>query len=61
MITKEDLKKYDKEFENARKVLVKQYSLARELPMVNNPVAYALYETWRVFDKDNPFDGERKE
>ena len=34
----------------AIKILEKEYEKARHLEWVHNPVAYALYQTWRKVD-----------
>ncbi|MGM9683135.1 MAG: hypothetical protein ACI3XQ_06015 [Eubacteriales bacterium] len=31
-------------------LLEKEYEIAKNLPFVRNPVAYALYQVWRMAD-----------
>lgn len=31
--------------------LKKQYERAQKLDFVKKPIAYALYQTWKIFDK----------
>lgn len=39
------------ELDKAIKVLREQYEKAQRLEWVRDKVAYALYQTWRIFDK----------
>lgn len=39
-----------KSLEKAIKILTEQYDKALLNPIVKNPLAYALYHTWKVFD-----------
>lgn len=32
------------------KILYKEYAKAKQNPVVRDPLAYALYQTWRFFD-----------
>lgn len=34
----------------AIKVLKEQYKKAKKIDWVRNPIAYALYQTWKIFD-----------
>lgn len=36
----------------------KEYKTALEQPFVRDPVAYALFQTWKVADLDRRKDGE---
>lgn len=40
--------------EKAIILLVRQYDIAKNLEMVINPVAYALYKVWKMADEDPP-------
>lgn len=40
-----------KELEKAIKELTKQYERAKKLEFVRNKIAYAFYQTWRIFDE----------
>ena len=39
------------EFEYAVDVLKKNYTNAQRLPFVRSPIAWALYQTWKYFDR----------
>ena len=39
--------------EKAIKLLEKEYERARGLVFVRNPLAYALYQVWRLADKES--------
>ena len=39
-----------RELEEAKKMLEEQYARARNLKYVRNPIAFALYHTWKKFD-----------
>lgn len=41
----------EQRLEKAIKVLREKYKKACDMAMVHNPLAYALYYTWREFDK----------
>ncbi len=36
----------------AIEVLMEKYNQAKDNPQINDPVAWALYRTWRIADKD---------
>ena len=38
------------ELNKAIKVLKEQYEKSKKNPWVRNPIAYALYQTWKIFD-----------
>ena len=38
------------ELGKAIKVLTEQYEKAKKLEYVHNKIAYALYQTWKIFD-----------
>ena len=38
------------ELDKAKKMLEEQYARARNLKYVRNPIAFALYHTWKKFD-----------
>lgn len=40
-----------KELNKAIKVLKEQYEKAKKIGWVRNPIAYALYQTWKIFDR----------
>ena len=42
---------YEDDLENAIKVLKEQYEKAKNLEYVRNKIAYALYQTWKEFDR----------
>lgn len=44
----------DRAWQRAMRILEKKYAEAKKLPFVRNPMAWALYHTWREFD-----DGKR--
>lgn len=44
----------DRTWKKALSILDKKYAEAKKLPFVRNPLAWALYHTWREFD-----DGKR--
>lgn len=35
----------------AIKILKEQYEKAKEIDWIRNKIAYALYETWKIFDR----------
>ena len=39
------------ELDKVIKELQKQYERAKKLEFVRNKIAYALYQTWKVFDE----------
>ena len=39
------------EIDKAIKVLKEQYEKAQNIDWVRNKIAYALYQTWKIFDK----------
>lgn len=39
------------ELTKAIKVLKEQYEKAKKKDWVRNPIAYALYQTWKIFDE----------
>ena len=39
--------------ETAIKYLHKQYAKAQTMEYINNPLAWALYQTWRYVDKQS--------
>lgn len=38
--------------EQAIAILRRQYEEAKKLPYVKNPLAWALYHTWKIADKE---------
>ena len=46
------------ELERVIRTLKKEYARAKTIAYVTNPIAWALYHTWRV--EDNRHDGRRK-
>ena len=38
--------------QKAVKLLEKEYEKAKNAPFVHDPVAYALYQVWRMADKE---------
>ena len=44
--------------ETAIKLLKVHYETAKKLEWVHNPVAFALYQTWRMADKKYGKDGD---
>ena len=38
------------EIDESIKVLKEQYEKAKKLDFVKNKIAYALYQTWKIFD-----------
>ena len=39
------------DLDKAIKVLKEQYEKAKKIGWIINPIAYALYQTWKIFDK----------
>lgn len=39
------------ELDKAIKILKEQYEKAQKIDWVRNKIAYALYQTWKIFDK----------
>ena len=39
-----------KDFDKVIEDLKKNYEIAKRLSFVNDPVAYALYQTWKEYD-----------
>lgn len=39
------------ELDKAIKILKEQYEKAQKLDWVRNKIAYALYQTWKIFDE----------
>lgn len=39
------------DLEKAIKVLTEEYKKAKKIGWIRNPMAYALYQTWKIFDK----------
>ena len=50
------------DIESAIKYLHKQYDKALKMDYIKNPLAWALYQTWKYVDKGNGarMDGEQK-
>ena len=40
-----------KDLDKAIKILKEQYEKAQKLDWVRNKIAYALYQTWKIFDE----------
>ncbi len=40
--------------EKAKRLLEEQYERAKKLKFVHNPLAYALYQVWKMADADHP-------
>ncbi len=51
------LKEKETELEKAIGRLKIEYNAAVTLPFVRNPIAYALYYTWKAFDEEGSHDG----
>lgn len=45
--------------EKAIKLLTKEYERAKRLSFVRNPVAYALYQVWKMADKEGARHNEK--
>lgn len=45
--------------EKAIKLLTKEYERAKRLSFVRNPVAYALYQVWKMADKEGVRHNEK--
>ena len=41
--------------EKAILLLEKEYEIAKNLPFARNPVAYALYQVWRMADEKRKY------
>lgn len=41
----------DAKLDKAIEVLKEQYEKAKKLEWIFNPLTYALYQTWKIFDK----------
>ena len=39
------------DLDKAIKVLKEQYEKVKKIGWIRNPIAYALYQTWKIFDK----------
>lgn len=39
------------EIDKAIKILKEQYEKAQKIDWVRNKIAYALYQTWKIFDE----------
>ena len=44
--------------EKAIKMLTDEYDRAKVNPWVRNPLAYALYQVWKVADREQPKEVE---
>ena len=51
----------DKDIKKAIKLLEREYEKALNLKFVRNPLAYALFNVWKIADKKTPKEDERKE
>ena len=40
--------------EKAKRLLETEYEKAKKLKFVHNPLAYALYQVWKMADADHP-------
>lgn len=49
-----ELRVGDRAWKKAMSILDKKYAEAKKLPFIRDPLAWALYHTWREFD-----DGKR--
>ncbi len=43
--------KKDMTFDDVIELLKEQYERAKQLSFVLNPLAYALYHTWKIYDE----------
>lgn len=41
-----------REYDKAVRMLEKNYANAQRLPFVRSPMAWALYQTWKYFDRE---------
>ena len=39
------------DLDRAIKVLTEKYAKAKKIGWIRNKIAYALYQTWKIFDK----------
>lgn len=53
-IMKNKLKQQSYTLDRAIEILKAQYEVSQKLEMVNQPVAHALYQVWRLFDEFEP-------
>lgn len=51
---KNDLKRQSYTLERAIEILKAQYEVSEKQMFVNQPVAHALYQVWRLFDEFEP-------
>lgn len=49
-----DMGKQNYSLESAIEILKAQYEVAKDYEFVNQPVAYSLYQVWRLFNEFEP-------
>ena len=42
------------QLKRAIRLLEREYAIAKNLEMVRNPMAYALYKVWKIADSEPP-------
>lgn len=57
---KNDLKQQSYTLDRAIEILKAQYEVSQKQEFVNQPVAHALYQVWRLFDEFEPRREKRK-
>ena len=53
-LLKNTMRKQKYTLESAIEILKAQYEVAKGVEFVNQPVAYSLYQVWRLFDEYEP-------
>lgn len=46
----------DRAWKKAMSILDKKYAEAKKMPFIRDPLAWALYHTWKEFDDGKRFD-----
>ena len=49
-----EMEKQNYSLESAIEILKAQYEVAKDYEFVNQPVAYSLYQVWRLFNEFEP-------
>lgn len=49
-----EMEKQNYSLESAIKILKAQYEVAKDYEFINQPVAYSLYQVWRLFNEFEP-------
>ena len=54
--TRAELNGKDRAWHRAMRILEKKYEEAQKIPFIREPMAWALYHTWREFDDGKQCD-----